>query len=48
MKSILAVLLLLIAMMVIYDATIGGDNGALSHVEERGGRIHEEIERIDP
>lgn len=48
MRSILTVLLLLIAMMALYEETIGGDDGAQNRVKERGGRIHEDIGRIDP
>jgi hypothetical protein len=48
MKEILATLVLLLAVLVIYMSTVGGDEGLEDRVRNGGGRIHTTIERLNP
>ena len=48
MKSILTTVLLLVVIIVLYEATIGGESGAGRILEERGSRLQDEIGGIDP
>lgn len=47
-RSVLMAIMLLVAIIVLYEATIGGEEGAWKLVEDRGSRIHLEIGGIDP
>lgn len=48
MKQILATVLLLAAVLWIYNGTIGGENGTGAHVREGGSKFHVTIRSIDP
>ena len=48
MRSILISLMLLIVVMILYKATIGGDDGSLNKLQFRGQIVNQEIEGIDP
>lgn len=48
MRSLLVTLLLVIAIILLYEATIGGDRGAGRIVQERGRRVHVEVGGINP
>ncbi len=48
MRSILISIMLLIVIIVIYENTIGGDEGSLRDLELRGKQVNITIERIDP
>jgi hypothetical protein len=48
MRSILISMMLVIVIIVLYEHTIGGRNGALRNAENRGIQVNTEIERIDP
>ncbi|MEI7026962.1 hypothetical protein [Paenibacillus sp. y28] len=48
MKSILMTVLLLLVVIVIYNATMGGSGGTKGLVRERGSTINTTIQSIDP
>jgi hypothetical protein len=48
MRSMLASLLFIMAVVVIYNNTISGENGAKQLIKLRGGQINDSIERINP
>lgn len=48
MKEIAAVVLLLAAVLWIYQGTVGGDDGMESRVKNGGGRVHTAVERLNP
>lgn len=48
MRSILIAVMLLAAIIVLYESTIGGEQGSREKVQQRGREINVEIERIDP
>jgi hypothetical protein len=47
-RSILASIMLLIVIVVLYENTIGGEDGALRDTKVRANQVNLEIERIDP
>lgn len=48
MKSLLAALLLLVAVIWLYTAVIGGEGGAVESVRQNGERMGEALSRLDP
>ena len=48
MRSILVSIMLLIVIIVLYEHTIGGEDGTLQDLQIRGNQVNVEIERIDP
>lgn len=48
MREILITVMLLIVIIVLYNATIGGPDGSKQHVRESGGRVNATIQRINP
>jgi hypothetical protein len=47
-RSILVSIMLLIVIVVLYERTIGGEEGSLQDLHHRGNQVNAEIERIDP
>jgi hypothetical protein len=47
-KSLLAALLLLVVVIWLYAATIGGEGGAAENVRQNGERMGEALSRLDP
>jgi hypothetical protein len=47
-RSILVSVMLLIVIIVLYEHTIGGEDGSLRDVQTRGKQVNVGIERIDP
>lgn len=48
MRSVFMSLLLIVAVILLYEATIGGEAGASNLVHERGQRVHLEVGGIEP
>ncbi|MEX1031244.1 MAG: hypothetical protein WDZ91_14545 [Paenibacillaceae bacterium] len=48
MRNILVSIMLLIVIIVLYEHTIGGEEGSLRDLQLRGNQVNIEIERIDP
>lgn len=48
MRSLLVSIMLLIVIIVLYENTIGGDEGSLRGVQLRGDQVNVGIERIEP
>jgi hypothetical protein len=48
MKEILCVILLIAAVLLIYEGTVGGADGMESKVKSGGGRVHEAVIRLNP
>ncbi len=48
MRALLMSVMLIIAVIAIYHATIGGNGGIRDMVTDRGQRINDSIERINP
>ena len=48
MRALLMSVMLLIAAVVIYMQTIGGETGAKKQIRESGQRINQTIEQINP
>jgi hypothetical protein len=47
-RSLLVSFMLLIAIIVLYEHTIGGDEGSFHNLHLRGELVNEGIEGIDP
>jgi hypothetical protein len=47
-RSLLVSIMLLIVIIVLYENTIGGDEGSLRDTQLRGNQVNVGIERIDP
>lgn len=48
MRTLLVSVLLLVAIIVLYEATIGGEEGADQSVRQRGARAQSEIGQLEP
>lgn len=48
MKEILCVILLLVAVLLIYQGAIGGDDGMGSKVKSGGGQVRDAVVRLNP
>lgn len=48
MRHILVTVMLVVVVIAIYSATIGGDGGMESNVKDAGGRLNGTIRSIDP
>jgi hypothetical protein len=48
MKSILITVMLIITAIMIYNSTVGGDNGTKLAVQNAGSKVNDSIQRINP
>ncbi|MEX2415270.1 MAG: hypothetical protein WD424_03930 [Paenibacillaceae bacterium] len=48
MRALLVSIMLLIVIIVLYENTIGGDEGILRDLQLRGNQVNVGVERIDP
>ncbi|WP_438448500.1 hypothetical protein [Gorillibacterium sp. sgz5001074] len=48
MKEILCVILLIAAVLVLYEGIVGGEDGMQNKVRSGGGRVRDAIVRLNP